>query len=99
MESCSHKVLQKCNLLMYNDDDNDDDYNAIPKIIWAKVCNRQTDRQTNSFTPYTGECGYFILVKFATSHLLCSQRDKITFCIKKIQFCPRGISSLIDLGL
>ena len=28
-----------------------------------------TDRQTNSLTPYTGVCGFFLQVKFATSLL------------------------------
>ena len=36
------------------------------EIIGVKVCNRQTDRQTNSLTPYTGACGFFLSVKFAT---------------------------------
>ena len=30
---------------------------------------RQTDRQTNSLTPHTGVCGFFLSVKFATSLL------------------------------
>ena len=30
---------------------------------------RQTDRQTNSKAPYTGVCGFFLSVKFATSLL------------------------------
>ena len=30
------------------------------------VAERQTDRQTNSLTPFMGVCGFFISVKFAT---------------------------------
>ena len=29
--------------------------------------NLVTDRHTNSLTPYTGVCGFFLIVKFATS--------------------------------
>ena len=42
-------------------------------IIGFKVNNRQTDRWTdrltNSLTPYKGDCGFFLSVKFATSLL------------------------------
>ena len=38
---------------------------ASPEIIGVKV----DHRQTNSLTPYTGVCGFFISVKFATSLL------------------------------
>ena len=41
-------------------------YFASPEIIEVKICNR---RQTNSLTPYTGVCGFFPHVKFATSLL------------------------------
>ena len=34
-------------------------------IFGVKVEHRQTDRQTNSFTPYTGVCGFFS-VKFVS---------------------------------
>ena len=44
-------------------------YFAIPEIIEVKIWYRQTDRQTNSLTPYTGVCGFFLQVKFATSLL------------------------------
>ena len=40
-----------------------------PKIIEVEIRHRQTDRQTNSLTPYTGGCGFFLQVKFATSLL------------------------------
>ena len=30
---------------------------------------RQTDKQTNSLTPYTRVCGFFLSVKFVTSLL------------------------------
>ena len=33
------------------------------------VVKTKTDRQTNSLTPYTGVCGFFLQVKFATSLL------------------------------
>ena len=39
------------------------------KQQWAKNTDRQTDRQTNSLTPYTGGCGFFLQVKFSTSLL------------------------------
>ena len=42
---------------------------ASPEIIGVKVCHRRTDRQTNSLTPYTGVCGFFLSIKFATSLL------------------------------
>ena len=42
-------------------------------IIGVKVDYRQTDRQTNSLTPYTRVCGFFLSVKFATPYLLRSQ--------------------------
>ena len=35
-------------------------------IIYVKIHKRQTDRQTNSWTPYTGVCVFFLQVKFAT---------------------------------
>ena len=38
-------------------------------IFGFKVCYRWTDRQTNSLTPYTGVCVFFISSKFATSLL------------------------------
>ena len=38
---------------------------ASPEIIGVKVCNRLT----NSLAPYTGACGFFLSVKFATSLL------------------------------
>ena len=41
------------------------------------VTDRQTDRQTNSLTPYTGGCGFFLQVKFATSLLASLAGDKI----------------------
>ena len=44
-------------------------YFASPEIIEVKICHRQTDGQTNSLTPYTGVCGFFLQVKFATSLL------------------------------
>ena len=44
-------------------------YFTSPEIIEVKICSRQTDRQTNSLTTYTGECGFFLQVKFATSLL------------------------------
>ena len=37
---------------------------------------RQTDRQTDSLTPYTGGCGFFLSVKFATSLLASLAGDK-----------------------
>ena len=36
---------------------------------WAKQTDRQRDKQTNSLTPYTGVCRFFISVKFAASLL------------------------------
>ena len=42
---------------------------ASPEIIGVKVGNRGTDRQTNSLTPYTWVCRFFLSVKFATSLL------------------------------
>ena len=42
---------------------------ASPEIIGVKVYNRRADRETNSFTPYTEVCGFFLSVKFATSLL------------------------------
>ena len=44
-------------------------YFASPEIIEVEICNRQTDRQKNSLTPYTGVCGFFLQIKFATSLL------------------------------
>ena len=44
-------------------------YLASPEIIGVKVCHKRTDRQTNSLTPYTGVCGFFLSVKIATSLL------------------------------
>ena len=38
-------------------------------ITGVKVCHRHTDGQANSLTPYTGICGFFLSVKFATSLL------------------------------
>ena len=38
-------------------------------IIGVLVCNRQIERQSNSLTPYTGVCGFFISDKFDTSVL------------------------------
>ena len=38
-------------------------------IIGVKVDHRQTDRQINSLTPYTGVCGFFLSIKYATSLL------------------------------
>ena len=48
-----------------------------PKQLWHpnmqtfidEVILLQTDSQTNSWTPYTGVCGFFLQVKFATSLL------------------------------
>ena len=40
-----------------------------PEIIRVKVDYRQTDRQTNYLTSYTGVCGFCLSVKFATSLL------------------------------
>ena len=37
-------------------------------VCWSKY-NRRTDRQTNSLTPYTGVCRFFLSVKFANSLL------------------------------
>ena len=31
------------------------------------ITDRQTDRQTNSLTPYTEVCGFFLTMKFATT--------------------------------
>ena len=42
-------------------------YFASPVIIEVKICYRQTDRLTNSLTPYTGVCGFFLQVEFVTS--------------------------------
>ena len=40
------------------------------KYLGSKfVTDRQIDRQTNSLIPYTGVCGFFVLVKFFTSLL------------------------------
>ena len=39
----------------------------VQNIIGVEFGNRWTDRQTNSLTPYTGVCGFFLSVKFATS--------------------------------
>ena len=38
-----------------------------------------TDRETNSLTPYMGVCGFFLLVKFATSltHFACRGISKM----------------------
>ena len=41
-----------------------------------------TDRQTNSLTPYTGVCGFFLQVKFATSLLTLFAGDKTLTSIK-----------------
>ena len=38
---------------------------------------RQTDRQTNSLTPYTGMGVFFLQVKFATSLLASLAGDKL----------------------
>ena len=60
---------------------------GIKKIIGVKVyhrrTDRQTDRQTNSLTPYTGVCGFFLLVKFATSLLASLAGGLIIFCHMK----------------
>ena len=45
-------------------------------IIEVIIRYRQTDRQTNSLTPYTGVCGFFLQVKFATSLLASLAGDK-----------------------
>ena len=37
---------------------------------------RQTDKQTNSLTPFTGVCRFFLSVKFATFLLALLARDK-----------------------
>ena len=42
---------------------------TLANKIGVKVCNKQTDRQTNSLAPYTGACGFFLTVKFAISLL------------------------------
>ena len=39
---------------------------SLGSIIGVKFGNRKTDRQTNSLAPYTGVCGFFLSVKFAT---------------------------------
>ena len=52
---------------------------ASRAIIWVKVHNRQTDKQTNSLTPYTGVCGFFLSVKFSTS-LLALLPGGLKFC-------------------
>ena len=39
--------------------------------ITLSQTDRQTDRQTNTLAPYTGVCGFFLSVKFAT-YLLAS---------------------------
>ena len=44
---------------------------------WGQVCHRRTDRQTNYLTPYTGVCGFFLSVKFATSHTRFARRGII----------------------
>ena len=40
-----------------------------------------TDRQTNSLTPYTGGCGFFLQVKFATSLLASLAGDNFSLCL------------------
>ena len=65
---------------------------ASPDIIWVKVCNRLTDRQTNSLTPFTGMCGFFS-VKFATS-LSCLAHRRIN--INFTNFVAKTTLELID---
>ena len=36
-------------------------------ILGGTINLLHTDRQTNSLTPYTGVCGYFLIIKFDTS--------------------------------
>ena len=43
---------------------------SSPEIIGVKVCNRQTERQTDKFFDTNkGVCGLFLSVKFATALL------------------------------
>ena len=43
-------------------------YSASPEIIGVKlVTYGQTDRKTNSSTPFTGACRFFLSITFATS--------------------------------
>ena len=56
-------------------------YFASPEIIQVEICNRQTDRQTDSLTLYTGGRGFFLSVKFATSLLASLAGDKFRFQI------------------
>ena len=46
---------------------------------------RQTDRQTNSLTPDTGVCGFFISVKFDTSLLASLAGGKRAKAVGKLQ--------------
>ena len=44
-------------------------YFVSAEIIEVKNRIRKTDRHTNSLTPYTDVCGFFLQFKFATSLL------------------------------
>ena len=58
---------------------------ASPEIIGVKVYHRQSDRQTNSLTPYTGVFGFFLSVKFATS-LLTSLAGGLNILNDQVKF-------------
>ena len=72
-------------------------------IIEVKICYRQTDRLTNSLTPFTGVCGFFLQVEFATSLLALLADHRLCECNFIIgdlspQFRPRSGVDYIKVG-
>ena len=57
--------------------------------------NFATDRQTNSLTPYTGGCGFFLQVKFATSLLASLAGDNQKMHQTSLLPSPCSVTSFI----
>ena len=45
--------------------------------VYEVATDRHTDRQTNSVTPYTGVCGFFLKLNMLPTYSLCLQGDDI----------------------
>ena len=73
-------------------------------VYYLLICQNllQTDRQTNYLTPYTGVCGFFLQVKFATSlitsltgrlwvkPILMMKEDIAKTLIRNLTLTPQG---------
>ena len=62
--------------------------------------NRQTDRQTNSLTPYTGCVDFFLKLNLLPPYSLRSQGDKTNWCVFFLQwFLPGHCLSVLLVTL